>query len=40
VGFQSAIFDMSIDADAKDPNRYTVDIDVGGLGLPDRDYYL
>jgi putative endopeptidase len=40
VGFQSAIFDMSIDADAKDPNRYTVYIDVGGLGLPDRDYYL
>jgi putative endopeptidase len=40
VGFQSAIFDMSIDADAKDPNHYTVNIDVGGLGLPDRDYYL
>ncbi len=40
VGFQSAIFDMSIDADAKDPNRYSVNIDIGGLGLPDRDYYL
>ncbi|HEY3888559.1 MAG TPA: M13-type metalloendopeptidase [Caulobacteraceae bacterium] len=40
VGFQSAIFDMSIDADAKDPHRYSVNIDVGGLGLPDRDYYL
>ena len=40
VGFESAIFDMSIDADAKDSNRYTVNIDVDGLGLPDRDYYL
>jgi putative endopeptidase len=40
IGFQSAIFDLSIDADAKDPNRYSVNIDVGGLGLPDRDYYL
>jgi len=40
VGFQSAIFDLSIDADAKDPNHYVASIDVGGLGLPDRDYYL
>jgi putative endopeptidase len=40
VGFQSGIFDLSIDADAKDPLRYSVNIDVGGLGLPDRDYYL
>ena len=40
VGFQSAIFDVSIDTDAKDPNRYVASIDVGGLGLPDRDYYL
>jgi putative endopeptidase len=40
MSFQSAIFDLSIDADAKDPNRYSVYIDVGGLGLPDRDYYL
>ncbi len=40
LGFQSAIFDLSIDADAKDPGRYAAYIDVGGLGLPDRDYYL
>jgi putative endopeptidase len=40
LGFQDAIFDMNIDADAKDPNRYSVYLDVGGLGLPDRDYYL
>ena len=40
LGFQAAIFDMNIDADAKDPNRYAVYMDVGGLGLPDRDYYL
>ncbi len=40
IGFQRGIFDLSIDADAKDPLRYSVNIDVGGLGLPDRDYYL
>ena len=40
IGFQSGIFDLSIDADAIDPDRYSVNIDVGGLGLPDRDYYL
>jgi putative endopeptidase len=40
LGFQSAIFDLDIEADAKDPGRYAVYIDVGGLGLPDRDYYL
>jgi len=39
-GMQSAIFSLGIDADAKDPNRYTVYMDARGLGLPDRDYYL
>ncbi len=39
-GLQSAIFSLDIDADAKDPNRYTVYMDTRGLGLPDRDYYL
>ena len=29
-----------IDADLKDPTRYSVSLDQGGLGLPDRDYYL
>ncbi|HZC15650.1 MAG TPA: M13 family metallopeptidase N-terminal domain-containing protein, partial [Caulobacteraceae bacterium] len=40
LGFEGAIFDLEISPDAKDPNRYAVYIDVGGLGLPDRDYYL
>lgn len=33
---------MSIDiwADDQDPDRYTVNISQGGLGLPSRDYYL
>jgi putative endopeptidase len=38
--FQSSVFDMNIDADAKAPNQYAVYIDTGGMGLPDRDYYL
>jgi putative endopeptidase len=38
--FQSAIFDLDIDADEKAPTRYAVYIDTGGMGLPDRDYYL
>jgi len=40
VTFFSAIFSMSIDVDAKAPNKYAVSIGQGGLGLPDRDYYL
>ena len=39
-GFYASIFDMGIDADPKDPTRYSVSIGQGGLGLPDRDYYL
>ena len=38
--FQGAIFDVSIQADEKAPTRYAVYLDAGGLGLPDRDYYL
>jgi putative endopeptidase len=40
VTFFSAIFNISIDADAKAPDKYAVSIGQGGLGLPDRDYYL
>ena len=40
LGFQDAIFDLDIEADEKAPTRYAVYIDVGGLGMPDRDYYL
>ena len=36
----SAIFGLGIGDDAKDPARYAVYAGTGGLGLPDRDYYL
>ena len=39
-GFQSSIFRMGVGADPKAPDRYTIFIAQGGLGLPDRDYYL
>jgi putative endopeptidase len=39
-GFQPAIFDLDIAADEKVPSRYAVHLGTGGLGLPDRDYYL
>jgi putative endopeptidase len=38
--FFGSIFDLSIRIDAKAPDRYVVVIGQGGLGLPDRDYYL
>ena len=38
--FQSAVFDLQIQADEKAPTRYAVYLDTSGLGLPDRDYYL
>jgi putative endopeptidase len=31
---------IDIDPDEKDPDHYTVELRQGGLGLPDRDYYL
>ena len=31
---------ISLDLDRKDPSSYMVGIRVGGLGLPDKDYYL
>jgi putative endopeptidase len=33
-------FDFSVHQDARDSTRYAADISQGGLGLPDRDYYL
>jgi len=39
-GFQPSIFNVGIDADLKHPNAYAVYISQGGLGLPNRDYYL
>jgi putative endopeptidase len=40
VTFFSSIFNISIDVDAKAPDKYVVSIGQSGLGLPDRDYYL
>jgi len=36
----SGIFGLGIGDDAKNPSRYAVYAGTGGLGLPDRDYYL
>jgi putative endopeptidase len=38
--FFGSIFELSIGIDAKAPDKYAVVIGQGGLGLPDRDYYL
>jgi putative endopeptidase len=38
--FFESIFSIAIDVDAKAPDKYVVTIGQGGLGLPDRDYYL
>src|SRR3954466_14917649 len=38
--FERALFDLYTDIDLKDPSRYAVYATQGGLGLPDRDYYL
>ncbi|WP_298198998.1 M13 family metallopeptidase [Novosphingobium sp.] len=33
-------FDAGVDADPKQSDRYALQLSLGGLGLPDRDYYL
>ena len=38
--FLSALFDLSIAPDAKDPTKYAIYVSQSGLGMPDRDYYL
>jgi len=40
VDFENAIFAINTDIDLKDPKHYAVYLSQGGLGLPDRDYYL
>ena len=40
LDFEGTLFNLFIDVDLKDPKRYAVYIGQGGLGLPDRDYYL
>ncbi len=39
-GFFATIFNASIDVDLKNVTRYALYFSQGGLGLPDRDYYL
>lgn len=38
--FTGSFFNLYIAPDAKDPGHYAVYVNQGGLGLPDRDYYL
>jgi putative endopeptidase len=38
--FHGGIFGVFVDVDIKDPKHYAVYLGQGGLGLPDRDYYL
>jgi len=38
--FEGSLFNFGIDVDLKDPKKYAVYLGQGGLGLPDRDYYL
>ncbi|GBQ66082.1 metallopeptidase [Ameyamaea chiangmaiensis NBRC 103196] len=37
--FQYTPFSLMIQPDAKDPTVYAINLDQGGIGLPDRDYY-
>jgi putative endopeptidase len=39
-GLQGSVFALGIDADLSDPDRYAIYVGQGGLGLPDRDFYL
>ncbi|HEX8076798.1 MAG TPA: M13 family metallopeptidase N-terminal domain-containing protein, partial [Chthoniobacterales bacterium] len=38
--FHGAIFGLFVDVDIKEPKKYAIYLGQGGLGLPDRDYYL
>jgi putative endopeptidase len=38
--FGGSVFGIGIDVDLKDATRYVVYLNQGGLGMPDRDYYL
>jgi putative endopeptidase len=39
-GFGGSLFNITVNEDEKDPTRNTLHASQGGLGLPDRDYYL
>jgi putative endopeptidase len=38
--FNFSLFDLYVTADDKDPDHYVAALSHGGLGMPDRDYYL
>src|SRR5256886_2354096 len=38
--FEFSLFNVAIDVDLKDPNKYAFYLTQAGIGLPDRDYYL
>jgi putative endopeptidase len=40
MDLEFSLFNVVIDADLKDPNKYAFYLTQAGLGLPDRDYYL
>jgi putative endopeptidase len=40
AGFGHALFNLSVSVDLKTPTAYIATVSQGGLGLPDRDYYL
>ena len=40
MNFEPSIFGLDINQDAKDPDTYAIYVGQGGLGLPDRDFYL
>jgi putative endopeptidase len=40
AGYQASLFSMDIEPDAKDPTKYAINLGQGGLGMPDRDYYI
>ena len=39
-GFEASLFKLEIEKDRKHSDRYAVYLEQGGLGLPDRDFYL
>jgi putative endopeptidase len=39
-GLGGSVFNVSVNDDEKEPDRETLHVSQGGLGLPDRDYYL
>jgi putative endopeptidase len=39
-GLGGSLFNIAIDDDEKEPDHETLHVSQGGLGLPDRDYYL